>query len=104
MISGSGLGLGCEVYCIVTPKVDHVMYHSLYDFKLAVTSTCILLDAPSKHTHKHIHKHIHKPNLTDEEQSNKVLFDSKTTSAYHSLPLLITLYTLWNMSNKSNPQ
>ena len=34
MISGLGLGLGCEVYCIVTPKVDYVMYHSLYDFRV----------------------------------------------------------------------
>ena len=34
MISGLGLGLGCEVYCIVTPKVDYVMYHSLYGFRV----------------------------------------------------------------------
>ena len=36
MISGLGLGLGCEVYCIVTPKVDHVMYYNLYDFRVRV--------------------------------------------------------------------
>ena len=42
MVSGLGLGLGCEVYCIVTPKGDHVMYHSLYDFRVRVRVSGLL--------------------------------------------------------------